>query len=112
MSIGSARAVREALLRFAKCVERLIVFVMNQMQVGSGEQRLLEPWTCRSGLAQFIDRAIKGVVVAGGEVDLTQQIQAMRVDFAAFATDQGEDQLGVTVFAAAMKRVRQGKLYR
>ena len=36
----------------------------------------------------------------------------MRVDFAAFAADQGEDHLGVTVFTAAMKGVGQVELDR
>src|SRR5271157_5370202 len=109
--VGSARAVRETLLGFAKCVEGLIVFMMNQVQIGSRDQRLLEPWACWRRLAQLIDGAVESFVVVGGEIDLTQQVEAMRVDFSAFASNQGQNRLGVAVTAAAMQRVGQGQLY-
>ena len=86
--------------------------MMHKMQIGRREQCLLEPRTCRRGLTQFVDGAVKGIVVVGGEVNLTQQTQATRVGFACHATEQREDQLGVAVLAAAMKRVGQVQLDR
>src|SRR5579863_739725 len=43
--VGSAGAIGKALLRFTEAVERLVVFVMHQVQIGSGQQRLIEPGT-------------------------------------------------------------------
>ncbi len=56
---------------------------MDKMQVRSREQRLLQPRTGWSRLAQLIDGAVEGVVVVGGPCDLTRQIETLGVYFAA-----------------------------
>ena len=89
MHIRSARAGGEALLRLAEGIEGLIVLVMNQMQIRRGEQRLLQPRTCRIRLPQFIDCPVKRVIVVGGPGHLAQQIEAVRVQFTAHIAEQG-----------------------
>ncbi len=70
MNVRGARAGGEALLRFAEGIERLIIFVMNEMQIRRREERLLQPWTCRIRLAQFIDCPVERVIVVGGPGNL------------------------------------------
>jgi hypothetical protein len=65
--------------------------MMDKMQIGRGEQRLLEPRTGWSRMAQLIDAAVEGVVIASGPGELTEQIETLRVDFAAFSAEQGKN---------------------
>ena len=110
MCIRRLRSIRKALLQFPVAVQRLIVLMMDEMQIGGGEQRCFQPGTGGSGLSQFINRAVKSGIVVRCPGDFSENIEAMRTLLRTCSLQIGNFRLGVTVPASAMQRVCQSEL--